>query len=495
MLRSNERVRLRLLSEESHAPQQRRASPALPDKERTAAHTTADASSASEMAADHSLWSNDPLVRQVATLVGSQVMLNLGVAQVVPVLPILGQEMGLGATGLGILISAPSAARLGLNIPLGRLADTVGRKPLMQWGTCCAALGAAGTGLTMPLGLAAVLPFRLLVGAGSASSMTGSSAMMADLTDTAPRHRTTIMGLQSTVLSGAWVVGPIAGGWLADTYGARNAFYLAGLGIGLCSLGYSTLPETLASVRSQRVGGNASRHGAARAPSEPSEGESTATLSSGGQAVASGGAGAKAGGAADGEPASAFATYMDLLRSPNVQALSALATASALGQACFMSVVTLHARHLWDAGAADLGMMFSLMGIAYVVGMPIGGWLGGKLRRKTIIVPGVPRTHKPLLRRAPGEPRHGAPSHAHGSARLPAQSAPRPHTHTPPFTRNRSDPLARRLRSSRPRDTPRAVHDADLCCSPRLCPHAACARRLHSGGLAFATAALPRTTP
>ena len=135
-------------------------------------------------------------------------MLNLGVAQVVPVLPIMGQQMELGATGLGILISVPSAARLALNIPLGRLADTVGRKPLMQYGTLCAAAGAAGTGLMMPLGLVAVVPFRLLVGAGSASSMTGSSAMMADLTDSAPAHRATIMGLQSTVLSGAWVRSP-----------------------------------------------------------------------------------------------------------------------------------------------------------------------------------------------------------------------------------------------------------------------------------------------
>ena len=91
-----------------------------------------DARGTKEENSDDSFWSNRPLVRQVAILVGSQVMLNLGVAQVVPVLPIMGQQMGLGATGLGVLISAPSAARLALNIPLGRLADTVGRKPLMQ---------------------------------------------------------------------------------------------------------------------------------------------------------------------------------------------------------------------------------------------------------------------------------------------------------------------------------------------------------------------------
>lgn len=314
-------------------------------------------------------------MRQVGTLVGSQIMLNLGVAQVVPVIPIFAQQMGLGASGVGMLIAAPSLARLLLNLPLGRLADTVGRKPLMQYGTMAASAGAVGTGLGMPYGLAAVLPARMLIGAGSASSMTGSSAMMADLTDRAPQHRTTIMGLQSMVLSGAWVVGPIMGGWLADAYGARNAFYAAGIGIGLCSIGYSMLPETLPSVLKCRP----TSQGGSR-PAAAGAGGRTA-------------AGAAEGASGDAEGGSALATMLPLLRSRNVQALSALSSATSLGQSCFMSVVTLHAQQVWDAGAADLGLMFSLMGIAYVLGMPIGGWLGSRLPRKVLIVPGLLASH------------------------------------------------------------------------------------------------------
>jgi MFS family permease len=134
-------------------------------------------------------------------LVGSQIMLNVGVSQVVPVLPVFAAQMGLGATGIGLLISAPPLARLALNMPLGRLCDTMGRLPLMRYGTLVTATGAIGTGLFMPHGLLAVLPFRLLIGAGSGASMAGSSAMMADLTDRAPQHRATIMGFQSMVLS------------------------------------------------------------------------------------------------------------------------------------------------------------------------------------------------------------------------------------------------------------------------------------------------------
>ena len=151
-----------------------------------------------------SIWEDVALRRDVGILVGSQMMLNIGVAQVVPVFPLLATEMGLGAAGTGLLISAPAFARLAVNLPLGRLADTVGRKPLMRWGTLITAAGQFGTGLVMTSGLPAVLGMRLLIGAGSASSMSGSSAMMQDLTDRAPQHRAQLMAFQSFVLSGVW---------------------------------------------------------------------------------------------------------------------------------------------------------------------------------------------------------------------------------------------------------------------------------------------------
>ena len=54
-----------------------------------------------------------------------------------------------------------------------------------------------------------------------------------------------------------------------------------------------------------------------------------------------------------------------------------------------MSVVALHARHVFDAGAADLGFMFSLMGAAHVVGLPLGSWLGSRFEKKHVIVGGL----------------------------------------------------------------------------------------------------------
>ena len=90
----------------------------------------------------------------------------------VPVIPLFAAQMGghLGATGVGLVISAPSLATLLLNVPLGRLADTIGRKPLMWVGTAFTAVGTVATGFSGSL--ATMLPCRLLsdLGMGQAQS-------------------------------------------------------------------------------------------------------------------------------------------------------------------------------------------------------------------------------------------------------------------------------------------------------------------------------------
>jgi hypothetical protein len=80
----------------------------------------------------------DPaLMKHVAILTGSQLMLNLGFSQVVPVLPLFAQEMGghLGATGVGMIIAAPSVARLLCNVRRRQLAPAAGRHLLCA--ACC----------------------------------------------------------------------------------------------------------------------------------------------------------------------------------------------------------------------------------------------------------------------------------------------------------------------------------------------------------------------
>lgn len=309
--------------------------------------------------------------RHVGILVSAQLMLNLGISQIVPVLPYYATEAGgLSAAGLGTVLAMPSASRLLVNMPLGRLADTIGRKPLMVGGTVLTAVGILGTGFAMPHGLLALIPFRLLVGIGSASSMVGSGAMVADLSDQAPEHRARIMGVQQAVISSAWAGGPALGGYVAELHGPLASFYAAGFGTLLCSAGYALLPETVRAGRpqtaagAQAAGGAAS--GAARGAAEPEPGA---------------GAGGPAAAPAGGPVREQGAGWVRILACADQRLLVAISAGSAISQAAFMAVVPLHLAQ-WGAGPASLGAVFAAVSAVYMLTMPIGSALADRCADK-----------------------------------------------------------------------------------------------------------------
>ena len=187
------------------------------------------------------------LKKTVVLLTGSQFINNLGFGCVIPVLPLFANDMGLGASGVGLILSTSAVARLCLNIPLGRLSDRIGRKPLMVGGQIGTALASLGTGMCSSL--PQLLACRLLLGAGSSSALAGSGAYMADITTRAPNQRAKILGFQSTVINIAYAVGPAVGGYLCDLYGARLMFFIVGGAALLTSAGFSILPETYRGIQ------------------------------------------------------------------------------------------------------------------------------------------------------------------------------------------------------------------------------------------------------
>ena len=126
-------------------------------------------------------------VRSVGILAASQFVNNLGFGCVIPVLPLFATELGLGASGVGLILSTSAAARLVCNIPFGRLSDRVGRKPLMIAGQLLTAAASFGTAAVSTL--PSLLACRLLLGSGSSCAMAGSQACLADLTASIPQHR------------------------------------------------------------------------------------------------------------------------------------------------------------------------------------------------------------------------------------------------------------------------------------------------------------------
>eukprot|EP00928_Gymnodinium_smaydae_P022595 TRINITY_DN18928_c0_g1_i1.p1 TRINITY_DN18928_c0_g1~~TRINITY_DN18928_c0_g1_i1.p1 ORF type:complete len:471 (-),score=44.14 TRINITY_DN18928_c0_g1_i1:95-1507(-) len=296
------------------------------------------------------------LMKDVGILSGSQLFLNMGFSQIVPVMPLFAAQIGgaWGATGIGLIVSAPALATFLLNVPLGRLCDTIGRKPLMYGGTAATAVGSFLTGFSG--GFYSLLACRMLVGSGITASGSGSQAYMADLSDRAPNHRAKIMGLNNAVAGSVWVVGPAIGGWLAETYGIRNSFFIAGIGSAICSLGYTQLPETLKvkKIAPASTAGDGSWSGLARQHTQ-----------------------------------NWWADVRPLLESPNQQALIAMSIVPSLRWSCFTTVVALHATAMAAAGPQELGFMFTALALSQGVSMTIGSYLADKCTgaRKQLVIP------------------------------------------------------------------------------------------------------------
>lgn len=296
------------------------------------------------------------LMKDVGILSGSQLFLNMGFSQIVPVMPLFAAQLGgsWGASGIGLIVSAPSMATFVLNVPLGRLCDTVGRKPLMYVGTAATAVGSFLTGFSG--GFWSLLACRMLVGSGITASSSGSQAYMADLSDRAPAHRAKIMGLNGAIAGSVWVVGPAVGGWLAETYGIRNSFFIAGMGSAICSLGYTQLPETLKMK-----------------PSVPDQSAREASWST----------------VAGSHVQNWWTDIRPLLESPNQQALIAMSIVPSLRWSCFTTVVALHATAVVAAGPQQLGFMFTALAFSQGMSMTVGSYLADKCSgaRKQLVIP------------------------------------------------------------------------------------------------------------
>ena len=86
------------------------------------------------------------IAQHTAILTASQFMVNMGFGCVIPVLPLFAAQMGMGAMGVGMILSAPSVSRVMLNMPFGEATDRFGRKPLMLAGQLTTALASVATG-------------------------------------------------------------------------------------------------------------------------------------------------------------------------------------------------------------------------------------------------------------------------------------------------------------------------------------------------------------
>eukprot|EP00434_Breviolum_minutum_P022174 symbB.v1.2.019575.t3/scaffold1605.1/size109642/3 len=281
--------------------------------------------------------------RQLVVLSISGAALNLGFGVVIPALPVLSQELGFGATGVGLLLAAPSLARVIFNLPAGALVDSFGRVPCMIAGEMFAALGCLGTGLALSLNT--MLPVRFMGGTGAALAASGSAAYLADLTERPHLKpmRGTILGAQGGLVAAAYVVGPAVGGALIHFYSAQTAYCSVAALIGVCGGAYATLPETR--------------------PKKEQLLKNSFHL------------------------ASAAKDWKHLLQDPRQQALFAANLALFLNYSAMVTVMPLQAHHLFGLGAGEIGALFSAGSAIGILLAPVIGNLSDKYGRVPLIAP------------------------------------------------------------------------------------------------------------
>lgn len=318
-------------------------------------HSSSSTPPGSEKSSENSFtgaWEacNETERKQLGLVFGFGAVLNVGLAALIPTLPVLCQELGLGASGLGLLLATPSLSKIILNLPAAAATDSVGRVPAMVLGEGARALGALGTACGGSLGV--LLPIRCVLGAGEALSAAGGTAYVADVTarrNVLP-YRGILLGIQGSLVSAAFVVGPLIGGAVSDSCGPRFSLTLiAGL-TSVCAAAYSRLPETLQLKDSQSKG--------------------KLTLSSVLPMLKR-----------------TASEWQELAQDRNQLGLLAAQLAMQVNYAATACILPVLAQHCFQANASDVGLICSVGAIVGVLLRPMAGVLSDQGGRVRLVVP------------------------------------------------------------------------------------------------------------
>jgi MFS family permease len=146
-----------------------------------------------------------------------------------PVLPLYAAAHGASATGVGLIIGAHMMLAAVGSILLGRASDLWGRRPLLLGGM---AVGVV-TSLLLPFveGELALMTIFGLAGLGIAAFTPSALSLVGDAV--APGGAGRAFAWYSTAHYGAIAIGPFLGGFTADWWGYRAAFYGSAIGIAI----------------------------------------------------------------------------------------------------------------------------------------------------------------------------------------------------------------------------------------------------------------------
>lgn len=166
---------------------------------------------------------------------------QFGFGSIVPVTPLYADSFGVSDAAVGLTIAVYGLARFATSVPAGRIADSLGRRPLLAMGGVITVLGNALCAFAPDY--PTFLIGRFVAGTGASMVLSGGQTVMADITEPATRGR--VMGLYMGVFLFAVGIGPVPGGILATQFGLAAPFVAnAVLASVVAVIAWFRVPET-----------------------------------------------------------------------------------------------------------------------------------------------------------------------------------------------------------------------------------------------------------
>lgn len=161
---------------------------------------------------------------------------------IAPLLPEIEERTGVGDAALGLALAAYAMPIIVVSIPLGRLADRIGRRPLLLGGLVLT--GAGSVLIAFSSSLEVLLAGRAVQGLGSAASWVAALALVSDLAP--PGRKGESIGYALAANSFGAIAGPAMGGIAGGAISFEAPFFaVAGLAAILFTLGYFALPRSI----------------------------------------------------------------------------------------------------------------------------------------------------------------------------------------------------------------------------------------------------------
>jgi DHA1 family tetracycline resistance protein-like MFS transporter len=164
----------------------------------------------------------------------------LGFSSVMPLIPILGVDLGLNEFQVGLILSIFSLCQLFASPITGKLSDRFGRKPLLLFSQTSTLVGFFLLGIANNVW---ILVAARLVDGLLGSNMTVTQAYISDVTTY--KQRTKTYGYSSAVFGAGLIFGPMIGGILLIISFSAPFFFAAGISLLSIFLAIIFLPESI----------------------------------------------------------------------------------------------------------------------------------------------------------------------------------------------------------------------------------------------------------